>query len=500
MRFVTTGRASSHRFCSRRRPTRSSRTPPATSSSAAAVPAGDAGPATRSSSCSGHVRVRCTRSAGGASPGVRPPMSAIAAPAAQVRGTPVAFGRARHRRTRGRSWWPRDAQVDPAPRTLPAASNRYAWGSTGMPASTWNDAGAPSPRRTRTRPSASPTAIRAVVRRGAACGRSSARDARLTSPSVQRRVDQDDEVEQAEVTRRARAAPPRARPPGARAGPAPLDGWSSREQDTPGASADGRRPARGRGEDGHESSGSRGSHQPYSAAPGDCGRRRLGRQARRHGRQPHGSHSRRGRRGLAREREEQPVADRAGCPASSDLAADRSRAHASMPGTASDAIDAAGDRALVTAPVEDGRGDARWQPAAEWARTAVVTSPDVGRLVPNADARRLGRRAVPVGGRRSARDGGSAGAEQLGEPGRPDPAELARLGAGAVEDRDLEVLGRDHPVARRRRLWPEGRDGERGAPRRARRPRRSAPRGTPRPTSAAPPITAKPCSSATWPS
>src|SRR3546814_20059970 len=39
----------------------------------------------------------------------------------------------------------------------------------------------------------------------------------------------------------------------------------------------------------------------------------------------------------------------------------------------------------------------------------------------------------------------SAVAEQVQQCLAPDPAELAWLHAGAVQDCDLEVLGRDHP-------------------------------------------------------
>ena len=90
--------------------------------------------------------------------------------------------------------------------------------------------------------------------------------------------------------------------------------------------------------------------------------------------------------------------------------------------------------------------------------------------------------------------------EQLGQARRQDPAELARLGPGAVEHRDLEVLGRDHPVvAALVGVWPSAATASRRAssseaPSTYRSLKYAAT------TSAAPPITAKPCSSATWPS
>ena len=55
--------------------------------------------------------------------------------------------------------------------------------------------------------------------------------------------------------------------------------------------------------------------------------------------------------------------------------------------------------------------------------------------------------------------GGAALPQQLLETGGTHPAELAGLGAGAVEHRDLEVVDRDRPVVRVGGV-PEGSDRE----------------------------------------
>ena len=62
--------------------------------------------------------------------------------------------------------------------------------------------------------------------------------------------------------------------------------------------------------------------------------------------------------------------------------------------------------------------------------------------------------------------GRAALAEQLASRAREDPAELARLDAGAVEHRDLEVVDGDHPVAGlpRSSEWPSAATASRSAP------------------------------------
>ena len=109
----------------------------------------------------------------------------------------------------------------------------------------------------------------------------------------------------------------------------------------------------------------------------------------------------------------------------------------------------------------------RLSPCGVLERRGVVAEPGrSGRPGRRWPAGRDGRRARPRA--RGVGLGGATVAEELGEPGRAQPHELARLGAGAVEHGDLEVLGRDHPVARPR--CGRGRRPRAGARRRATRP------------------------------